>query len=365
MNVDATPEDIAGQAVVEAPVDTQGTALVAVESVVPTVETLIAKAVEHGISVEGLEKLLSMHERMEASAAKKAFFEALSAFQSDCPVIAKDKTATVTTQGGSSYQYSYAPLESIVQAISPSLRTHGLSVRFDARFDSDAQVVTCIVNHRDGHSERSEFRAPLNPMARAMNPTQQAASALTYGRRYALLNALGIVVGGEDDDATGGGGPSRRMAGPASRPAPVPSSSTSSGGQAGGETPRPLGRKVVRIPRPSQGPQDSDTPSSGTPVDIRADSAAETPAAPESDANDTAMAELRKGLIESQMRLLRGMKRYENTPDDELWDKAGDVLVQTCIIHYNKPLHEMTRWDLERMTVKMAEVIEQKLGATA
>src|SRR5215469_12765256 len=198
MSLDITPEDDFSQAVVNAEPAAQGQGLVSIEATVPTVESLIAKAVEHGISVEGLEKLLGMHERMKAAAAREAFFEALSAFQADCPVIRKDKQA-LNRDG--TVRYRYAALEDIMQAIVPFLRRHGLSVRFDSAFEASppAQLVTCIVNHRDGHSERSEFRAPLDG-APGMSSMQVAASALTYGRRYALPNALGIVVGGEDDD---------------------------------------------------------------------------------------------------------------------------------------------------------------------
>ncbi len=42
---------------------------------------------------------------------------------------------------------------------------------------------------------------PLPDIIRGQNAAQQAGSAETYGKRYALCAALGIVTG-EDDDAT-------------------------------------------------------------------------------------------------------------------------------------------------------------------
>lgn len=174
-----------------------------------SVEGLIALAIEHGAAIEPLERLMAMRDRIRAEQAREAFFEALSAFQSECPVIPKGKQVSVRSQSGGSYTYSYAPLEEIAKVIAPVLRRHGLSYRFNTQFESSppAQVVTCIVNHRQGHQEQSEFRTPIDSGAR-MNVMQQAASAQTYGRRYALLNALGITVGGEDDDGQGAG-PSR------------------------------------------------------------------------------------------------------------------------------------------------------------
>lgn len=184
----------------------EDTALAPIPSALP-VEALIAKAIEHGLSVEGLERLLAMRERLKAEAAREAFYAALSAFQSECPVVAKRKTARVESKSGASYSYRYAPLDDIVEAVSGLLAKHGLSHTEQARFEEapqPAQVVTCTVHHVAGHSESSEFRAPIDLAAR-MNVIQQNGAALTYAKRYAFCNALGILTGDEDDDGTGAG----------------------------------------------------------------------------------------------------------------------------------------------------------------
>lgn len=167
-------------------------------AVVPpmSVENLIAKAIEANISVESLEKLLGMRERLKAEQAKEAFFEALSAFQAACPVIEKKKTVR-----GEKYSYNYAPLEDIVRTVSPLLREFGLSYRFDTAFEAQppALVVVCTAYHTQGHSENSTFRTPVDSGAR-MNVMQQSAAAQTYAKRYAFCNALGILTGDEDTD---------------------------------------------------------------------------------------------------------------------------------------------------------------------
>src|SRR5215472_1338074 len=173
MRLDTTPEGDFSQTLVEPEPAAQGQGLVSIEATVPTVESLIAKAVEHGISVEGLEKLRGMHERMKAAAAREAFFEALSAFQADCPVIPKTKQSKEV--GASNFRYKYASLDIIVGTVQSLLYRHGLSYRFDTAFEASppAQVVTCIVHHRGGHSESSEFRTPLDPRAGSMNEMQR------------------------------------------------------------------------------------------------------------------------------------------------------------------------------------------------
>lgn len=248
---------------------------------VPGPLQLIETALAQGISVEGLERLLGMHERLKADAAREAYFDAVTGFQSECPVIPKTKTVR------GSYSYSYAPLDVIVATVSPLLAKHGLSYRFDTRFEESppAQVVTCVVTHRQGHSEQSEFRAPVDTGAR-MNTMQQSASSLTYAKRYAFCNALGILTGDEDDDSRSSSAQSPRV-NTTRQPTP--------GGRPGEPTaPRAIQpRNAVRIAHSSPGAQGSDqgsTPStpSFTP------SPAETPAPSDSGEEVLAFIQLRQ-----------------------------------------------------------------------
>lgn len=179
-------------------------------------EALIAKAIEHAVPIETLERLLALRDKLKAESATGAFFSALSRFQTDCPIIPKTKTAKITSSAGS-YTYSYAPLEVIVARVGPLLERHGLSYRFETnledRGDTTWQVATCLVHHVGGHAESSTFRAPIDAKAR-MNDMQKAASAVTYAKRYAFCNALGIVTGDEDDDGHLGGTQSECAASP-------------------------------------------------------------------------------------------------------------------------------------------------------
>src|SRR5262249_16054178 len=227
-------------------------ALAVVEPAPLPVEALLQTAIQHGASVETLEKLLVMRAALKAEEAERAFFEALSAFQADCPVISKTKTATVQTKTGGRYTYRYAPLDVIVAAVSPILRNHGLSYRFDTRFEADppAQVVICTVHHRDGHQESSEFRTPVDASAR-MNDMQKSASAQTYAKRYAFCNALGILTGDDDDDGQGAsergawkGIPNDRVA--TDRHTQVAPAQPSTSPPA---SPRPVGKNLVPLKR--------------------------------------------------------------------------------------------------------------------
>lgn len=168
-------------------------------------EWLIAKAIEQKLPVRSLEQLLLMRERLKNELAREAYFSALSAFQAECPVISK--TEPVIDKDGRTVRYRYAPLGEIIRIVGPIMAHHGLSFSFDAAFEADppAQVVTCTVHHTLGHSETSTFRAPIDMEAR-MNLIQKSGSSLTYGKRYALSNALGIVADEDDDGNSGNSG---------------------------------------------------------------------------------------------------------------------------------------------------------------
>ena len=212
-------------------------------------EALISKAIESGVSVEALEKLLGMRERLKAEQAREAFIDAMGAFQSECPTIPKTKVA-----GAGNYSYRYAPLEAIVAATSALRSKHGFSYRFDTRFEDNppAQVVICIVSHREGHAEASEFRSPIDGGAR-MNVMQQSASALTYAKRYAFINAFGIVTGDEDNDAQTAGVPRQPDRGP-SRPPAASQASPSPDAAAPAPTPTGKNLRVIKAKAKDEAP---------------------------------------------------------------------------------------------------------------
>lgn len=158
-------------------------------------EELIARAIDKGVDVDALEKLLAMREKLERSAARKSFALAFAKFQRECPIVGKSQEGK-----GAKFSYKYANIADIVAAVREPLSINGLSYYYENRFDDNTVVSVCVVQHVDGWSQRSEFYAPIDNTAR-MNIIQKGGSSNTYGNRYALCNALGIALGAEDDDA--------------------------------------------------------------------------------------------------------------------------------------------------------------------
>ena len=200
-----------------------------IKSVPVDAGALLAQGIQSGLSVDALERLLSMRRELQAEQSRAAFFGALSRFQSQIPAIPKSQIARVSSAKGN-YSYRYADLADIQRAIAPALADCGLSVSFDTAQDPGGYLIQAKIHHTGGHSETTTFRVPVDDKAR-MNSAQAAGSALTYGRRYALTAALGIVTAEDDDDGhaittapvpppvpTGAPQPGRHSAAPISAP---------------------------------------------------------------------------------------------------------------------------------------------------
>jgi hypothetical protein len=163
---------------------------------------LLHLAVEKGVSVEALEKLVNLHERMADREAAKEFSAAMARFQERCPPISKTSTAEVATKSGGRYAYRYAELDEIARTVRPHLHKEGLSYRWDSVVSDDgARIrVECHLSHENGHSIKATFSSPTEALTGAMSPQQKVAAALTFGRRQSLIEVLGLTTTDNDND---------------------------------------------------------------------------------------------------------------------------------------------------------------------
>lgn len=125
----------------------------------------------------------------------KTLAEALAAFQAEIPTIKKGNTAKVKTKTGGEYSYSYADLTDVTEIAFPLLSKHGLAFTASPTIMGERFVLAYKLIHTSGEYESGQY--PLN----ASGTPQEAGSAITYARRYALTAITGIAPGGDDDDA--------------------------------------------------------------------------------------------------------------------------------------------------------------------
>ena len=165
----------------------------------PTAESLIARGIEKGLTVETMKELLAMRRELNAEQAKKDFDEAMATFQGECPTIKKKKAGGKTKSG--SVAYMYAPLETIVEQVKEFLQKNGFSYRIETEMPEGKVKVTCTVKHKAGHSEQSTMEVPLGTRTEIMSAPQVVAATVTFAKRYAFTNAFGIMTGDDDTDA--------------------------------------------------------------------------------------------------------------------------------------------------------------------
>lgn len=136
--------------------------------------------------------------------------EALAAFQAALPAVKKSATGQVA--GNRSYKY--ADLADITAAVLPALAGHGLSwMAFPAYTPSGHFVLRYELLHTSGESRSGEYPLPDGD-------PQKIGSALTYGRRYTLCSATGVVADEDDDgQAAAGSTPARRQPAKTTKPA--------------------------------------------------------------------------------------------------------------------------------------------------
>lgn len=164
---------------------------------------LLEKAIEKGLDIDALEKLVGLHERWEAKQAMKSFHDAMNQFQANKPKLVKKSIVDYTTKTGTKIKYNFNPLPKIQEVVDPVLSQFGLSYKWkQEQLDGGLIKITCVVSHVDGYSEETHLQAvPDNSGSK--NPVQAIGSTVQYLRRYTLENALGLS---SDEDTDGRGG---------------------------------------------------------------------------------------------------------------------------------------------------------------
>jgi ERF superfamily len=179
-------------------VETQTAVAVTPERLPPSPMALLQVAVDRGADITQLERLIALQERMEANEARRALNKAFSDFKAEAVRIVKNKT----TDAGPLAGRKYAELFTIVNAVTPALSKHGLSVSWwITRDEKDWIEVTCTMKHTGGASESVSMGGPPDSGG-AKSPIQARASTVTYLERYTLKAITGLSEQGDDDDGT-------------------------------------------------------------------------------------------------------------------------------------------------------------------
>ena len=142
--------------------------------------------------IEKMERLLAMHERMQAKTAEQSFNAAMAQMQCEIPTVFE---AAVNLHTGN----AYATLDDISRIVKPIMQKHGFAITFKVENLDKAISVTGILMHRDGHREQTTMTLPAD-IGKGRNDVQAVGSSTTYGKRYVMSALLNITTGETRDD---------------------------------------------------------------------------------------------------------------------------------------------------------------------
>jgi ERF superfamily len=136
---------------------------------------------------------------MQTSDQLDQLLPALVKARATFPTITKNQVVTVHGERGS-YDFEYADLASLLQAVTPVLSAEGLLLLsgFDETTDGGVRVVTRLYHISGQWLQASVVLAKPKSM-------QALGSAVTYARRYSLQALLGITAEDDDDGSAASG----------------------------------------------------------------------------------------------------------------------------------------------------------------
>lgn len=166
--------------------------------VVHTPMDMIQIALSNSSAPEIMSKLFDLQERWEKNQGRKAFDAAMADAKAEFEPILKNRAVDFTSTKGRT-NYKFEDMAQIEKQVGPVLAKHGISYRYRVESEPNSPVrVTCVVAHRDGHSEETSLTAGRDDSGNK-NSIQAVGSAITYLQRYTLKAALGLAVSNDDD----------------------------------------------------------------------------------------------------------------------------------------------------------------------
>lgn len=174
-------------------------ATLAVQSSEPSVGQMLRDFIAGGITehnVAAFERLVALRERMEERDAEKQFAAAFVQLQADMPAIQAVKPVP---GNNNTIRYTYAPYEDIMEQVKPILQRNGFTVTFSSDIKDGRVVQTCTLQHVGGHKRSNSFAARIGKGPPGSSEAQGDGAASTYAKRFALCDALNIVVERDGD----------------------------------------------------------------------------------------------------------------------------------------------------------------------
>jgi hypothetical protein len=156
-----------------------------------TPQQMIYQLIAAGASTDAVRDMMALSKELAAEQARNAFDAAVADAKAEIKPVARNAKG---------HTKKYADFSAYAKEIDPVISKFGLSYRFRTE-QTDRISVTCILSHRQGHSEENTLSGPADTSG-SKNAIQAIGSTLTYLQRYTLIQALGLAAAADDDGAT-------------------------------------------------------------------------------------------------------------------------------------------------------------------
>lgn len=157
----------------------------------PMIAMIERVAMDPGASIEKLERMMDMRDRLQAETARAAFNAAFASASKDFP--------SIPLNGKGDKSKPYALLKDILNGTRPVLTRNGLALSFGVESHPDRVIVTAELMHVLGHSKTTSMELPKDQSG-SKNAVQAVGSSQTYGQRYTAQAILGLSLGDDTDD---------------------------------------------------------------------------------------------------------------------------------------------------------------------
>ena len=177
----------------------------------PTViERMMMKLIGNpDVNVDKLERVIAIYEKERDDKRRVEFHAHFAKLQAEIEPVARTKNVDD--------KFDYAPIEGIVEAVGKIVNGHGFSYRFSEEDLPPATVETddgkkqlkkmrryWFILSGHGHEERNSVDLPeyigTSTGKFSVNEAQQRGQSMSYGRRYSMIDGLGITFKNLDDE---------------------------------------------------------------------------------------------------------------------------------------------------------------------
>ena len=157
---------------------------------------LMQRALEAG-NLELVERMMTLQERAEAGAARKAFSAAMCAAQAEMRPISQDAANPQTRS-------HYASFANLDRALRPIYSKHGFSISYDTGDAPENCVRVIAIVSAHGFERTHHLDIPADGKGAkgndVMTKTHATMAAITYGRRGLLKMIFNVAEGTDLDD---------------------------------------------------------------------------------------------------------------------------------------------------------------------